>query len=104
MSWKTMEEYKEDDEFGWEDPNKVDNDSLWRVITIPEEFNFFLLQQNQLHFGQLEHESTPFTTEIMQQKFDWNTLTDKAEEVLNGTYDSNKDAELKDIMQLVLTN
>ena len=30
MSWKTIEEYEEDDEFEWEDPKKVDkdNDSL----------------------------------------------------------------------------
>ena len=30
MSWKTMEEYEEDDTFKWEDPKKVDkdNDSL----------------------------------------------------------------------------
>ena len=94
MSWKTMEEYEEDEEFKWEDPKKVDKDdnSLWRVITMPEEIEFFLLKRNQLHFGQSEHKSTPFTTETMQQKFDWNTSTEEAEGVLNGTYDSNKDA------------
>ena len=39
MSWKTMEEYEEGDEFEWKVPKKVDkdNDSLWRVITIPKE-------------------------------------------------------------------
>ena len=47
---------------------------------------------------------TPLTTETMQQKFDWNTSTDEAEEVLNDTYDSNDDAELTEIMKLVLTN
>ena len=62
-----MEEYEEDDEFEWVDPKKVDkdNDSLWRVITILEEIEFFLLKRNQLHFGQSEHESTPFTTKMM---------------------------------------
>ena len=40
----------------------------------------------------------------MQQKFDWNILTDKAEEVLNDTYNSNKDAESIEIMKLILTN
>ena len=37
MSWKTMEEYEVDDEFTWIDPKKVDknNESLWRVITVP---------------------------------------------------------------------
>ena len=67
MAWKTMQEYKEDDEFKWIDPQKVDKDdeSLWRVITVPAEIEFFLLKQNQLHFGQSEHEATPFTTEPM---------------------------------------
>ena len=46
------------------------------MITAPEEIEFFLLKQNQLHFGQSEHEATPFTTETMQQKFDWNTSTE----------------------------
>ena len=40
----------------------------------------------------------------MQQKFDWNTSTEETEEVLNGTYDSNEDAELTEIMKLELTN
>ena len=66
-SWKTMHEYEEDAEFKWEDPKQVDKDdkSLWRVITVPEEIEFFLLKRNQLHFGQSEHEFTPFTTETM---------------------------------------
>ena len=75
-SWKTMQESEIDNEFEWEDPKKVDkkDESLWRVITVPEEIEFFLLKRNQLYFGQLEHEATPFTTETMQQKFDWNIL------------------------------
>ena len=62
-----MEKYVEDAEFKWEDPKQVDKDdaSLWRVITVPEEIEFILLKRNQLHFGQSEHESTPFTTETM---------------------------------------
>ena len=105
-SWRTMKEYIEDAEFKWEDPNKVDkdNDSLWKVITIPEEIEFFLLKRNQLHFGHSEHESTPFTTETMQQKVDWNTSTKEAEKVLKGTYNSNEDVELTEIMKLVLPN
>ena len=67
-SWKTMQEYEEDAEFNWEDPKKVDkkDESLWRVITAPEEIEFFLLKRNQLYFGQSEHEAIPFTTESMQ--------------------------------------
>ena len=62
------------------------------------------MKQNQLHFGQSEHESTPFTTKTMRQKFDWNASTEEAEEVLKGTYDNKEDAELTEIMKLVLTN
>ena len=49
-----MAEYKEDDEFGWIDPKKVDKDdeSQWKIITVPAEKKFFLLKRNQLHFGQ----------------------------------------------------
>ena len=101
-----MEKYEEDNEFEWVDPKKVDkdNDSLWRVITIPKEIEFFLLERNQLHFGQSEHESTPFTTKTMQQKFDRNTLTEETEEVFKGTYNGSEDAELIEIMKLVLIN
>ena len=58
----------------------------------------------ELHFGQSEHESTPFTTKTMQQKFDWNTSTEEAKEVLQGTYNSGEDKELTEIMKLLLTN
>ena len=40
----------------------------------------------------------------MKQKFDWNTSTDDAEAVLNDTYDNDEDAELTEIMKLILTN
>ena len=68
MSWNTMEKYEEDNEFQWIDPNKVDkdNESLWRVTTVPAQMEFFLLKQNQLYFGQSEHESIPFTMESMK--------------------------------------
>ena len=82
--------------------NKYD-ESLWRVITVPVEIEFFLLKWNQLHFGQSEHEATPFTTALMKKKFDWNTSTDEVEAVLNGTYDTEEDAELTEIMKLILT-
>ena len=101
-----MEEYVEDAEFKWVDPKQVDKDdeSLWRVISVSEGIEFFLLNRNQLHFGQSEHESTPFTTETMQQKFNWNKSTEEAEAVLKGTYDGSEDEELTEIMKIVLTN
>ena len=49
------------------------------------------MKQNQLHFGQSEHEATPFTTESMQQKFDWNMSTEEADEVLQGIYDDSEE-------------
>ena len=62
------------------------------------------MKQNQLHFGQSEHKSTPFTTESTEQKCDWNASIDKAEEVLKGTYDNDGYAELTEIMKLILTD
>ena len=42
--------------------------------------------------------------ESMKQKFDWNTSTDEAEEVLKGTYDNNGDVELTEIIKLIFRN
>ena len=101
-----MAKYKEDDEFEWIDPKKKDKDdeSQWRIITVPAEIEFFLLQWNQLHFGQPEHKGTPFTAEPMEKKLDWSTSTKEAEEVLNGTYNTEDDPELTEIIKLILTN
>ena len=43
-----MTEYKEYDEFQWIDQKKVDKDdeSLWKVITVPAQIEFFLLKRN----------------------------------------------------------
>ena len=99
-----MEEYEEDGELKWIDPKKFDkdNESLQRIITVPAEMEFFILKQNQLHFRQSEHESTPFTTESMKQKFNWNTSTVEAEKVLEGAYDDDVDEELTKIMKLIV--
>ena len=40
----------------------------------------------------------------MKKKFDWSTSTKEAEEVLNGTYNTEDDPELTEIMKLILTN
>ena len=40
----------------------------------------------------------------MKKKIDWNTPTDEAKAVLNSTYDTEDDAELTEIMKLILTN
>ena len=101
-----MEEYEEDAEFKWIGLKKVDkNDvSLWRTFTVPEGINFYLLKRNQLHFGQSEQENTPFTTETMKRKFNWNVSTKEAEDVLKGEYEDDENKELNKVMQLVLKN
>ena len=70
VSWKTMEEYQTDDEFHWINPKQVNSsdDTLWRTVTLPAEIEFFLLKQNQLHFGQSEYKKTPFTTPEMSSE------------------------------------
>ena len=40
----------------------------------------------------------------MKQKFDWNISTEEIEEVLKGTYNNQEDADLTEIMELILTN
>ena len=40
----------------------------------------------------------------MEKKFNWSMSTKEAEDVLNGTYDTAEDAELIEIMKLILTN
>ena len=100
-----MKEYEDDDKFKWIDSKKVDTDNIsWRTIIIPVEIEFSLLKQNQLHFGQLEHEFTPFTTESTEQKFKRNASTDETEKVLEDAYKDDKDAELTEIMKLVPNN
>ena len=49
---ENMDEYVQDAEFKCKDPRQVhkNDDSLWRVITIPEKIEFFLLKRNQLQF------------------------------------------------------
>ena len=71
---------------------------------MPEEIEFFLLKQNQMHFGQSEHEGTPFITDSMKKKFDWNTSTEETDKVLQGIYNDSKEEEFTKIMKLVLTN
>ena len=42
--------------------------------------------------------------ESMKQKVNWNTSTDEAEEVPAGTFNNDGDAELTEIMKVVLNN
>ena len=106
MTQNTIEKYEADDEFQLIDPKKVDkdNESFWRIITVPAEIELFPLKWIKFHFRQSEQESTPFTTEPMKQKFDQNASTDEAQEVLKGNYNSDRDVNLDEIIKQVLTN
>ena len=80
--------YKEDDEFNWIDPKRVNknNDNAWRKIKTPKEIVSYVQKRNQLHFGQAEYNKTPFTIPEMQHKFNWSASTNSAELVLHGDY------------------
>jgi hypothetical protein len=57
--------------------------------------------RNQRHFGQAETDGTPFTTEAMKHKFNWNASTEEAELVLEGEYN---DDDISEISRLMLDN
>ena len=102
-SWPTFEEYDDDQEYNLEDPkttNPKDNNQ-WREETCPKEIEFLLRLRNQRHFGQAETDGTPFTTESMKHKFNWNATTQQAELVLKGEY---ADEEISEITRLLLDN
>ncbi|OEU15138.1 hypothetical protein FRACYDRAFT_239817 [Fragilariopsis cylindrus CCMP1102] len=102
-SWPTAEEYDEETEYNLEDPKTVDKDetSQWREAKCPKEIEFLLRLRNQRHFGQAETDGTPFTTESMKHKFNWNASTNEAELVLQGEYE---DEEITEITRLMLDN
>ena len=106
ISWGELNEYKTDDEFSWVNLKMVDqkDESLWRTITLPAEIEFYLQKRNQLHFGQSILEQTPFTTDKMKDKFNWNASTEEAELVLDGTYNDDNNEEIDEIVKLVLDN
>ena len=66
-----------------EDPKTVDDDdpSLWIEENDPKVVEFFLRLRNRRHFGQSEHEKTPFTQEPLKTKFNWSATTGVAEKV-----------------------
>jgi hypothetical protein len=102
-SWPTADEYDEEKEYTLEDPKTVDKDETneSREAKCPKEIEFLLRLRNQRHFGQAETDGTPFTTEEMKHKFNWNASTNKAELVLQGEYEV---AEISEITRLMLDN
>ena len=61
-------------------------EKIWREVNNPDEIEFLLRIRNQRHFGQAETDGTPFTSEAMKKKFDWQAMMAEAAAVLNGTY------------------
>jgi hypothetical protein len=103
-SWPSAEDYDDDIDYILEDPKKVNkqNDpSLWKEVNSPKEIEFLLRLRNQRHFGQAETDGTPFTTEEMKHKFNWNASTEEAELVLEG---ESTDNEISEIERLFLDN
>ena len=86
-----------------EDPKTVDDDdqSLWTEVNDPKEVEFLLRLRNRKHFGQSEHEKTPFTQEPLKTKFNWSATTGVAEKVLHGDY---TDEEIVGIQRLFVDN
>ena len=60
-----------------EDPKTVDKDdnTLWTEVNDPKKVEFYLRLRNRRHFGQSEHEKTPFTQELLKIKFNWSATT-----------------------------
>ena len=86
-------------EYDLEDPKKVKDESAWREVNCPKEIEFLLRLRNQRHFGQAK--GTLFTMSTMKKRFNWSTLTVKAEMVLEGEY---SEPELDEIQQLFFDN
>jgi len=86
-----------------EDPKTADKDdpSLWAEVDDPKEVGFLLRLRNRRHFGQSEHENTPFTQEPLKKKFNWSATTAVAEKVLQGDY---SDEDLEEIQRLFVDN
>jgi hypothetical protein len=97
-AWPTMEEYDDNKQYEFEDPQKTSN---WRDINCPKEIEFSLRLRNQRHFGQAESKGTPFTTPRMKHKFNWSASTCEAELVLEGEYTYD---ELTHTQRLLLDN
>lgn len=56
----------------------------WRLVTAPNEVEYYLMLRNRLHFGQAQ--GTPFTQPPLQNDFDWPASSAAAERALNGSY------------------
>ena len=73
----------------------------WWEVKCPTEIEFLIKLRNQRHFGQAEHDKTPFTQEPLHSRLNWSTSTGTADLILEGNYSPN---DIDDISQLFLTH
>ena len=73
----------------------------WREVKCPQEIEFLIKLRNQRHFGQAEHDKTPFTQEPLRSRLNWSASTGTADLILEGNYSPN---DIDDISQLFLTH
>ena len=85
------------------DPNqnpKDKNCTEWRRVENVSEMNELLTERNKNHFHQAE--GTPFTTNPIDNDLGHSGMTDKGEEVLNGTY--NPPQEIDQTTKRLISN
>jgi exonuclease III len=75
---------------------ETDNPS-WKLITLPDEINYYLLLRNQRHFGQAQ--GTPFTIPPLSDDIDWAASSAASDAILEGTYETSN---LNHLLQAVL--
>ena len=83
QTWPTMNAYDESQEHELKDPKKA---YTLERSQLSARSRISLQLRNQGHFNQAETEGTPFTTEDMKSKFNWNATIKEAELVLEGEY------------------
>ena len=70
-----------------EDPKKCTH---WKTVDAPDEITKYLLERNQVHFGQAH--GTPFTVSPLSTEIDFSASTETCEMILEGDY-SNLDID-----------
>ena len=76
-----------------DDPKKCTN---WKTVDTPEEITQYLLERNQLHFGQAA--GTPFTIPPLNVLVDFCASTTTSELILRGNYTNPELGDLTDLL------
>jgi len=64
--------------------SKPKDATSWKIITNPDEIEYYLLLRNRLHFGKAH--GTPFTTDPLQHEIPWGANSTHSEAILQGEY------------------